>query len=95
MGLDISNSIFADAARFFFLFSSDILFAVSARAPRTSSKCLISRFLEDVNKRKQFSFLLPELRYSLLKFKSKKTCQNESKDRDGISAIKFQTARIF
>ena len=33
MGLDISNSIFADAARFFFLFSSDILFAVSARAP--------------------------------------------------------------
>ena len=35
-------------------------------------KCLITRFVENVNTRQQLYFSFPELRYSLLEFNSKK-----------------------
>ena len=38
----------------------------------TTWKCLISRFVEDVNTRQRLSSSLPELRYSLLEFISRK-----------------------
>ena len=46
--------------------------------PRMSAKqkCLISRFVEDVNTRQRLSFSFPELWYSLLEFNSRKICQH-------------------
>ena len=41
----------------------------------TTWKCLISRFVEDVNSRRLF-FCFPELWYSLLEFNSRKICQH-------------------
>ena len=46
------------------------------RCTTTAWNCLISRFVEDGNKRQQFSFSFPELWYSPLEFNSKKTCQH-------------------
>ena len=42
----------------------------------TTWKCLISRFVEDVNTRQRLSSSLSELRYSLLEFNSSKSCQD-------------------
>ena len=42
------------------------------RCTITTWKCLISRFVEDVNTRQRLSSSLPELRYSLLEFISRK-----------------------
>ena len=36
------------------------------RCTTTTRNCLISRFMEDVNTRQQFSFIFPELRYTVL-----------------------------
>ena len=38
--------------------------------------CLISRFVEDVNTRQRLSSSFSELRYSLLEFNSRKSCQD-------------------
>ena len=69
VGLDLQNNNFAGALRFF-VYS----FAVTARPRR--KKCLISRFLEDVNTRQGISFAFSELRYSLLGFNSRKNCRH-------------------
>ena len=54
-------------------------------------KCIISRFVEDVNTRQQLS----ELWYNLLEFNSRKKISNIWRiERDGISAIKFEAARL-
>ena len=45
------------------------------RCTTTTWKCLISRFVEDVNGRRLF-FCFPELWYSLLEFNSRKICQH-------------------
>ena len=43
----------------------------------TTWKCLISRFVENVNARQRLSFFFPELRYrSLLEFNSRKNCRH-------------------
>ena len=42
----------------------------------TTWKCLIWRFVEDVNTRQRLSFSFPELWYSLLEFKSRKKYQH-------------------
>ena len=55
---------------------------------------LFSRFLEDGNKRQQFSFSFPELWRSPLEFNSKKFAYIWRIKRDGISAIKFEAAQI-
>ena len=52
----------------------------------TTWKCLISCFVEDVNIRQRLSFPFPELLCHFLEF--------TSSERDGISAIKFDAARI-
>ena len=39
-------------------------------------KCLISYFEENLNTRQRLSFSLPDLRYSLLEFSSRKICQH-------------------
>ena len=44
------------------------------RSTTTTWKCLISRFVENVNTRQQLYFSFPELRYSLLEFNSRKDC---------------------
>ena len=46
------------------------------RCTTTTWKCLISRFVEDGNKRQQLSFSFPELWCSPLEFNSKKNWQN-------------------
>ena len=46
------------------------------RCTTTTWKCLISRFVEDVNTRQRLSFSFPELWYSLLEFNSRKNCQH-------------------
>ena len=51
------------------------------RCTTTKWNCLISRFVEDGNKRQQFSFSFPELWYNPLEFNSK-------------SAIKFEAVQI-
>ena len=58
-------------------------------------KVLKSRFVEDGNTRQQLSFSFPELWYSPLKFNFKNISANIWRNkRDGISAIKFEAARI-
>ena len=42
----------------------------------TTWKCLISRFVEDVNTRQWPSFSFSELRYTLLEFNSSKNCEH-------------------
>ena len=42
-------------------------------------KCLITRFVENVNTRQQLYFSFPELRYSLLEFNSKKNSPHLTK----------------
>ena len=55
---------------------------------------LISRFVEDGNKRQQFFFSFPKLWYGPLEFNSKKVANIWRIKRDGISAIKFEAAQI-
>ena len=57
-------------------------------------KCLISRFVEDGNTRQQLSFCFPELWYCPVEFNSKKLPTFVRIKRDGISALKFDVARI-
>ena len=45
----------------------------------TTWKCLILRFVEDVNTRQRLSFSFPELWCSLLEFNSRKICQHLTK----------------
>ena len=42
----------------------------------TTWKCLISRFVEDVNTKQRLCFSFPELRYPLSEFNSRKNCQH-------------------
>ena len=49
---------------------------LSRRCTTTTWKCLISRFVEDVNTRQQLSFSFPGLWYCPLEFHSKKSCQH-------------------
>ena len=61
----------------------------------TTWKCLISRFAENVNTRQHLHLSFPELRYSLLELNSpKKIAYIWRTERDGISAIKFEEARL-
>ena len=64
------------------------------RCTTTTWNCLISRFVEDGNKRQQLSFSFPELWCSPLEFNSKKIANNWRIKRDRISAIKFEAAQI-
>ena len=64
------------------------------RRTTTTWNCLISRFVENGNTRQQLSFSFPELWYSPLEFKSKPFDNIWRIKRDGISAIKFEAARI-
>ena len=57
-------------------------------------ECLISRFVEDVNKANKVSFSFPELWYRPLKFTLKKSANIWRIKRDGISEIKFEVARL-
>ena len=66
--LDLQNNNFARASPFFCTF-------LCRRCTTTKWKCLISRFVEDVNSRRLF-FCFPELWYSLLEFNSRKICQH-------------------
>ena len=50
--------------------------AFSRRCTTTTWKCLISRFVEDVNTRQQLSYSFPGLWYCPLEFHSKKSCQH-------------------
>ena len=61
----------------------------------TAWNFLISPFLENMNTRQRLSFSFPELRYSLLEFNSRKIANIWRIERDGISAIKFDVARIY
>ena len=63
----------------------------------TAWKCLISRFVENVNTREHLHFSFPELRYSLLELNSTppaKIANIWRTEGDGISAIKFEEARL-
>ena len=60
----------------------------------TTWKSLISRFVKEGNTRQQLYFSFPELWYSSLEFSSKKIANIWLIKRDGISAIKFEAARI-
>ena len=60
----------------------------------TTWKCLFSRFVEDVNTRQRLCFSIPELRYSLLEFSSRKNCQDLTNWMRWINAIKFEAVRI-
>ena len=61
------------------------------RCTTTTSKCVISRFVEGGSTRQQLSFSFPELWYSPLEFNSKIIWRIK---RDGISAITFEAAGI-
>ena len=52
--------------------------------------------MEDVNTRQRLSFSFPELLYTLLEFNSGKKLPtfDELNEMAGISAIKFETARL-
>ena len=63
------------------------------RCTTTTWNCLISRFVEDGNKR-QLSFSLPELWCRPSEFISKKFANIWRTERDGTSAIKFEAAQI-
>ena len=67
---------------------------LSRRCTTTTWKCLISCFVEDGNTRQQLSFSFPEFWYSPLEFNSKTFSNIWRIERDGISAIKFEAARI-
>ena len=64
------------------------------RRTTTTWNCLISRFVENGNTRQQLSFSFPELWYSPLEIKFKPFANIWRIKRDGISAIKFEAARI-
>ena len=67
---------------------------LSRRSTTTTWKYQISRFVEDGNTKQQFSFSFPELWYNPLEFNSKKFANIWRIKRDGMSAIKFEAARI-
>ena len=81
IGLDWQNNNFARESRFFY-----ITFLCRRCTPATWN-CLITRFVEDVNTRKQAFLSFPLLWYSPLEFNSRKICQHF------ISAKKFKAAR--
>ena len=60
----------------------------------TTWNCLISRFVEDVNTRQRLSFSFPELWNSLYNSTPEKFINIWRIERVGISAIKFEVARI-
>ena len=60
----------------------------------TTWQWLISGFVKDGNLRQQLSFSFPALWYSPLEFNSKQFANIWWIKRDGISAIKFEAARI-
>ena len=64
------------------------------RRTTTTWNCLISRFVENGNTRQQLSFSFHELWYSPLEIKFKPFANIWRIKRDGISAIKFESARI-
>ena len=64
------------------------------RCTTTTWKCLISRFVEDGNTGQQLSFSFLELWYSPSELSSQKIANIWRIKRDGISAIKFEAARI-
>ena len=61
--LDWQNDNFARASRF--------LYFLCGRSMTTTWKCLISRFVKDVNSRQQLYFSFPEIWYSLSEFNYK------------------------
>ena len=69
IGLDWQNNNFARASR-------SLVHFFCRRCTTTTWKCLILRFVEDVNTRQRLSFSLPELWYSPLEFNSRKICQH-------------------
>ena len=86
-GLDKQNNNFARSSCFFCTF-------LCRRCTTMTWKWLISRFVEDGNTRQQLSFSFPELWCSPSEFSSKKIANLWRIHRDGISAIKFEAARI-
>ena len=64
------------------------------RCTTTTWKCLISRFVEDGNTGQQLSFSFVELWYSPSELNCQKIANIWQTERDGISAIKFEAARI-
>ena len=64
------------------------------RCTTTTWKCLISRFVEDGNTGQQLSFSFLELWYSPSELNSQKIAIIWQTEQDGISAIKFEAARI-
>ena len=70
IGLDEQNNNFARASRF------QVHFFALCHCTTTTWKCLISRFVKDLNTRQRLSFSLPELWYSLLEFNSSKSCKH-------------------
>ena len=60
----------------------------------TTWKCLISRFVEDGNTGQQLSFSFLELWHSPSELNCQKIANIVQTERDGISAIKFEAARI-
>ena len=71
----------------FVLSSLDIIpFQLCRHGTTTTWKCLISRFVEDVNTRQRLSFSFPELRYSLLEFNCRHFASIWRTERDGIRA---------
>ena len=67
---------------------------LSRRCTTTTWKCLISRFVEDGNTGQQLSFSFLELWYSPSELNSQKIANIWQTEPDGISAIKFEAARI-
>ena len=67
---------------------------LSRRCTTTTWKCLISRFFEDGNTRRQLCFSFLQLWWSPSEFKSKNVANIWGIKRDGTSAIKFEAARI-
>ena len=67
---------------------------LSRRCTTTTWKCLISRFVKDGNTGQQLSFSFLELWHSPSELNSQKIANMWQIKRDGISAIKFEAARI-
>ena len=60
----------------------------------TTWKCLISRFVEDLNTRQRLSLSFPEVRCSLLEFNSRKIWQHLTNSTRWNKGDKFAAARI-
>ena len=86
IGLDKQNNNFARASRFFVHF-----FVVTARLRREMPNFTFCGKRED---KTTPLFFFPEPRYSLIEFNSQKIPNIWQSERDGISAIKFEAARL-